>query len=80
MGIFDWLFERLKAKEAQRFFESKLAEYNVRPEPTGAKSADGLPACPHYSHEFSLVETLENQTDPALPVFDCPQCHQSFKL
>jgi hypothetical protein len=84
MGISDWLFEKRKAREdareGQAFLESKLAELNARPEPTGAKSAAGLPICPHCSHEFSVIETGEYQTDPALPVFNCPRCRRSFKL
>lgn len=80
MGIRDWLFERQRNKEAWAFFEEKLKEHEARPEPQGLRSAGGNPVCPHCNHEFSLIETMEQQTVQGLPVFECPRCRQAFKL
>jgi|LGOV01.1.fsa_nt_gb transcription initiation factor IIE alpha subunit len=80
MGIFDWLFGKKREKEAMEFFEKQRKLYDSLAMREGKKSASGYPVCPNCSHEFSLVETMEQEQIPGLPVYRCPRCQETFKL
>ena len=79
MGLFDWLFEKKREKEAlEQFVQMELEYKSIRLE-EGIVTQEGGVVCPGCGYEMSIIEYFEQWQPGAARILICPCCHKKFK-